>query len=80
MENQFIGANPDGLIECTCHEPGVLEIKCPWSCRNLSIKEYAESKQSFLEINESGEIHLKRNHQYYYQVQCQMLRTKERHG
>jgi len=38
MENQFIGASPDGLIECTCHEPGVLEIKCPWSCRVCRIK------------------------------------------
>jgi len=73
MENQFIGASPDGLVDCACHEPGVLEIKCPWSCQNLSIKEYAGLKQSCLEIDESGEIHLKRNHQHYYQVQCQML-------
>ena len=25
-----IGAAPDGIISCTCHGVGVLEIKCPY--------------------------------------------------
>ena len=26
----FMGANPDGLVNCKCHETRVLEIKCPY--------------------------------------------------
>ena len=28
-ENLFIGASPDGLLRCDCHDEGVLEIECP---------------------------------------------------
>jgi len=26
----YIGASPDGIVECRCHGKGVLEIKCPF--------------------------------------------------
>ena len=26
---QYIGASPDGLVECNCCHQGVVEIKCP---------------------------------------------------
>ena len=42
IENPFIGASPDGLVSCSCHESGLLEIKCPWSSRNLTITEFAK--------------------------------------
>ena len=29
----FIGASPDGVINCTCCRQGVLEIKCPYCPR-----------------------------------------------
>ena len=29
IDNLFIGASPDGLVNFSCHEPGLLEIKCP---------------------------------------------------
>ena len=67
----FIGASPDGLVECSCHHKGLLEIKCPFTYRGLSIREYASKAQSCL-IIENQTIKLKRNHPYYYQVQCQM--------
>ena len=31
VEHPYIGASPDGLVECDCHGPGILETKCPWS-------------------------------------------------
>ena len=43
----ILGASPDGLVNCSCHDPGILEIKCPWSARDLTIKEFAESKNRF---------------------------------
>ena len=50
----ILGASPDGLVNCSCHDPGILEIKCPWSARDLTIKEFAEPKKSFLVNDELG--------------------------
>ena len=29
-ENPFIVASPDGIISCSCHGKGVVEVKCPF--------------------------------------------------
>ena len=76
--HQFIGASPDGLVDCSCHDPGLLEIKCPWSMRNLTVEDMAKQSQSCLQTDESGNISLKRNHTYFYQVQCQMFCTNRK--
>lgn len=69
-----IGATPDGKV---CHEgqAGILEIKCPFSVRDMKIKDAVNSdkvRDFFLESVE-GEICLKKNHNYWYQVQGQLL-------
>ena len=33
---KFIGACPDGIVQCECCEDAVLEIKCPYSINHLS--------------------------------------------
>ena len=33
----FLGATPDGLVSCSCHGDGTLEIKCPYSCREKDL-------------------------------------------
>ena len=69
----FVGASPDGVITCTCCGTGVLEIKCPYSCKNKGLKEVSEEKSwFFLRVTEAGHLELKDNHQYFYQVQLQM--------
>ena len=69
----FVGASPDGIITCTCCGTGVLEIKCPYSCKNKGLKEVSEEKSCFfLRVTETGHLELKDNHQYFYQVQLQM--------
>ena len=35
-ENPIFGSSPDGIISCECHESGLLEIKCPWTHRQIS--------------------------------------------
>ena len=36
----YLGASPDGLVLCSCHGKGLLEIKCPFKYReNLWIKD-----------------------------------------
>ena len=35
-ENPIFGDSPDGIFSCECHESGLLEIKCPWTHRQIS--------------------------------------------
>ncbi|XP_041472362.1 uncharacterized protein LOC121421662 [Lytechinus variegatus] len=67
-ERHWLGASADGLVECSCHGKGVIEIKCPYSARNMSTDEYLKSKYCCLDENS----HLKYGHRYYDQVQTQM--------
>ena len=69
----FLGATPDGLVSCSCHGDGVLEVKCPYSCRHKDIELVAEENPNFFLVqDEKGILRLKETHQYYYQVQMQM--------
>ena len=68
----FLGATPDGLVSCGCSGNGVLEIKCPYSCRQKDLVEASEDSSFFLCQSEKGVIKLKESYQYYYQVQMQM--------
>ena len=80
-----LGASPDGLILDDSNEAsGVLEIKCLKIFRNSSVSQVIEksmdkemsktlSRQCF-EIKDK-KLKLKENHQYYYQIQLQMLVT-----
>ncbi|XP_059153065.1 uncharacterized protein LOC131938859 [Physella acuta] len=63
-ENGLLGATPDGLIE----EDFIVEIKCPYSKRNECFVECIKDKKFFLGMIE-GNIHLKKNHIYYHQIQ-----------
>ena len=58
----FIAASPDGIINCECCGPGVLEIKCPYCVRNDE-----PSNAPYLDNGKLG-----RNHMYFYQVQTQI--------
>ncbi|XP_046894769.1 uncharacterized protein LOC124479876 [Hypomesus transpacificus] len=31
----WIGVSPDGVVTCACHERGMVEIKCPFSAKDL---------------------------------------------
>ena len=64
----FLAASPDGCI----YKDGkriLCEVKCPYNGRNEKI--LPGVKFQFLE-EKDGVIHLKRNHNYYYQVIGQM--------
>ena len=67
------GASTDGLVKCDCCGHGVLEIKCPFSCRECSFFKGSEDSSSFcLESSEDGQLKLKRTHAYFYQMQLQI--------
>ena len=52
----FVGASPDGVITCTCCGTGVLEIKCPYSCKNKGLKEVSEEKSWFFYVSQKLDI------------------------
>ena len=75
-DNPFLGSSPDGLIECDGLS-GVLEVKCPFKYRFLDPLEAAKKLDFFCNIK-NGQVVLKRNSNYYYQVQGQMAITKRK--
>lgn len=69
----FLGASPDGNVSCSCCGEGAIEVKCPYSCKDSHFKESAESPGFCLGRNADGGFFLKKDHQYFYQVQLQMF-------
>ena len=67
----YLGASPDGLIECSCHGKGVLEIKCPFKYQS-GLTNWINDKNC--PITEEGEM--KTTHPYYFQIHMQMLVTE----
>ena len=62
----FLGATPDGVISCDCCGNGVVEIKCPYCCKQKDLITVAvEDSGLFLYEDEEGAVELKQSHQYY---------------
>ncbi|XP_041374186.1 uncharacterized protein LOC121387226 [Gigantopelta aegis] len=72
-DHPFLGASPDGYIDCQCCGKGTLEIKCPFKHRDKTVQEAAATDKDFC-LDSS--MQLKANHRYYSQVQFQMYITK----
>ena len=65
-----LGASSDGLVSCSCCDScglGVLEVKCPFSVRRT-----VPTHASYFETRD-GVVRLSRKHDYYYQIQGQMV-------
>ena len=73
----YLAATPDGKV-CDGSSSGILEVKCPFAIRDLTILEALSDTRiaSKLAIKKDGEnIVMKTNHAYWYQVQGQLLVT-----
>ncbi len=66
-ENPVLAASPDGIFKCSCHEEALIEIKCPWSARDGSIR-----KKEVILPYLDGSLKLKQSHSYHDQVLMQM--------
>lgn len=75
-----LGASPDGLVYCPHCIPyhGLIEVKCPYSFKDVHPKEAGLSDSFFCFLDENKNLRLKKNHAYYYQVQGQMAITKRK--
>ena len=62
--HHFIGASIDGLVECSCCEPAILEVKCPYSIRDGTVADDGYKLQYLTE-----DLQLKTSHHYYFQLQ-----------
>jgi len=69
-EYNFLAGSPDGLVG----DNYIVEIKCPQSIKDMTPKEgVLANKIKFLTIDDvDGKMKLKRNDNYYYQVQGQL--------
>ena len=71
----ILGASPDGLVE----EDSVLEAKCPYTERNMTIEEAVGTSPNFyLEKTESGQYALKKGHVYWHQVQGEIYFSRRK--
>jgi hypothetical protein len=73
-DHPFLGASPDGIVQCSCCGRGICEVKCPYCHRDDTIEDAVEDGKFCLEKLSNTEDHfqLKRDHAYYYQVQAQL--------
>ncbi|XP_038064580.1 uncharacterized protein LOC119734986 isoform X1 [Patiria miniata] len=73
----FLGASPDGKV-CDGGQTGILEVKCPYSARGMMVREAVASIPQFYMVKSTSDnsaLALKRDHDYYYQVQGQLMVT-----
>ena len=71
----FLGATPDGSVydPSEPEQPfGYLEVKCPYSVRDLTPVEACSTQNFYCSLDSNGNLKLKENHQYYAQIQGQM--------
>lgn len=73
-----LGASPDGIVECSCCESALLEIKCPSSLRNSGIKELCQHKnhRSNIQYDDADGLHIVDNGPWDSQIQFAMGITK----
>ena len=68
LEKPWLGVFPDGVTYCSCCEYGALEIKCPYSLRELGLFEAIKSDTFYVKQHDE-KYFLARNRKYYSQVQ-----------
>ena len=76
----YLGATPDGISKCDCCGQRIVEIKCPYKYRLVSPdSDSALSDPKFcLKLDERKQVSLSKKHQYYIQVQGQLLVSKQK--
>ena len=70
VERPYLGASPDGIVNCNCCGKGVLEVKCPFCIKEDLPGDLDET--DFCMTQQDGKWMLKRNHAYHYQIQLQL--------
>ena len=70
----FLGATPDGIVcDSKNHDIGLLEVKCPFTARDMTVKEAALSLKNFYVVETNDSLTISKSHNCYYQIQGQLL-------
>ena len=67
----YLGASVDGVISCQKCKIGAVEVKCPFTGRHLNPTDCCKDSNFCCKFMD-GEVLLKPNHRYFYQVMGQM--------
>ena len=87
VENPCLACSPDALVKIPgTQEPhGIAEYKCPYSLAHAdsgspqtALEAARVNKRFYCKLDISGNIELKENHEYYFQVQGNMAITKRK--
>ena len=64
-----LACSPDGLVEIPREEGGIVKIKCPYTAAKEGLDPVlaAKTMKTFF-CHATGEVELKRGHDYFYQV------------
>ena len=65
----WLGCSPDGIILENSIPVGCIEVKCPYSKRNMTLLDASTDDKSFFLGILKGKLSLKRNHIYFFQCQ-----------
>ena len=75
-ESGYLGASPDGIVvDEAGHNIKLVEVKCPFSARDKTIKQACAESKSFCCDIVDGKCQLKIDHDYYFQIMGQMAIT-----
>ena len=75
----FIGASPDGFVNCQCCGKGLIEIKCPYKYADQSAKMAAELDTKNFQIhNDQVKLKTDTSSSYSCQIQCQLGVTQRK--
>ena len=73
----WLAASPDAFADDPVHGKGIVEVKCPYSCRDMPLKSACEKRSFCLQVDDTGhDLSLKRQHAYFYQIQLQLYVTE----
>lgn len=59
-------------------EAELIEVKCPYSAKDMKIKDAVETVPGFFLETADGYLHLKEDSDYYHQIQGQLYITKKK--
>ena len=71
-ELPFLGASPDGLSTCQCHDKRVVEIKCSAKHKDLRARDIPHADPTYHLEYRDGQLCLKTKSKWYLQMQFQM--------
>ncbi|KAJ8318930.1 hypothetical protein KUTeg_004021 [Tegillarca granosa] len=70
-DEKYLAVSPDGIVKCSNGELGLIEVKNLLHNKQINLYQAAHGKEFCLELL-NNELHLKKSHGYFFQVQGQL--------